>query len=87
MAEVLEEVDQYLISQYAELRRQTIAYFIVNQPIFGYCEGGERKRGSLPCQFWWEQSIDLDAARAGPTRAVADVAASDEDSVNYVGSE
>ena len=40
MEEVLEEVDQYLISQYAELRRQTIANFIVNQPIFGYCEGG-----------------------------------------------
>ena len=44
--------------------RQTIVQSIVNQPIFEYCMEGERKHGSSPHQLWWEQPMDLDAARA-----------------------
>ena len=40
MEEVLEEVGLYLISHYAEVRQQTIANFIVDRLIVGYCEGG-----------------------------------------------
>ena len=54
----------YPIAHYVEVRRQTIAQFIVNQPIFEYCMEGGRKHGSRTRQFWWEQPMDLDAARA-----------------------
>ena len=55
------------------MRRQTITNYIVGRPIFAYCEEAERKRGSSPRLFWWEQTFDLDAARA-----LAEVAANDE---------
>ena len=70
---VLEKVGLYTMSWYIDKRRQTIAAFIVNRPIFRYCMEAERKRGSSPRQFWWEQPMDLDAARAS-----ADVTADDE---------
>ena len=62
--DVLEEVGMRTISHYIEVRRQTIAAFIVNRPIFSFCTAGERRRGSSPRQFWWEQPMDLDVARA-----------------------
>jgi len=76
----LEEVALHPIAQYVEVRRQTIAKFIVNQPIFDFCTEGRRKRGSSPRQFWWEQPMDLDAARA-EAQASADVPANDGDMV------
>ena len=36
----------------------------------------ERQRGSSPRQYWWEQTFDLDAARAA---SAAIVAAGDDD--------
>ena len=78
--DVLKEVGLFTIAHYVEVRRQTIASFIVNRPIFGYCERGERLRGSSPRQWWWQQSMDLDAARA-LAAARAGVAANDECSV------
>jgi len=76
----LEEVALHPIAQYVEVRRQTIAKFIVNRPIFDFCTEGRRKRGSSPRQFWWEQPMDLDAARA-EAQASADVPANDGDMV------
>jgi len=52
-AATLEEVGLYRIAHYVEVRRQTIARFIVNRPIFDYCVGGERKRGTSLHQWWW----------------------------------
>ena len=46
----LEEVALHPIAYYVEVRRQTIAKFIVNRPIFEYCREGKRKRGSSPRQ-------------------------------------
>ena len=60
---VLEEVGLRTISHYVEVRRQTIAAFIVNRPIFDMCVDAERLRGTSPRQFWWEQSMDLEEAR------------------------
>ncbi|KAL7524098.1 hypothetical protein ACHAXR_001561, partial [Thalassiosira sp. AJA248-18] len=41
-AVVLEEVGLRTIRQYIEVRRQTIAAYIVDRPIFGFCRDGER---------------------------------------------
>ena len=74
--DVLEEVGIQRMAHYIEVRRQTIADYIVNRPIFAHCEAAERQRGSSPRQFWWEQTIDLDAARVSDETSVA---ASDEE--------
>jgi hypothetical protein len=60
----MEEVGIYPAAHYVEVQRQTIARFIVNQPIYGLCEGSERRRGTSPRQWWWEQSMYLYVARA-----------------------
>jgi len=77
-AAVLNEVGLYHINHYVEVRRQTIASFIINRPIFDYCMGGERKRGTGPHQWWWEQPMDLDTSRAVAAVAAAGVDVSDE---------
>ena len=68
-----------------QVRRQTIANYIVDRPILTFCREGERLRGSSPRQFWWEQPMDLDAARA-VAAAKTMVAANDETSVDGTGS-
>ena len=52
------------IAHYIGMRRQHVASYIVNKPIFCSCVDGVRKRGSSICQFWWTQSMDLEMARA-----------------------
>ena len=61
---VLEKAGLYTINEYIQVRRQTIASFIVNRPIFDLCREGGRRRGSSNRQFWWMQSFDLEEARA-----------------------
>ncbi len=56
---VLWDVRLNCISHYIGVWRQHIATFIVHWPIFQLCLDGERKCGSAPCQFWWEQPLDL----------------------------
>eukprot|EP00957_Ditylum_brightwellii_P025644 1938890-Ditylum_brightwellii.AAC.1 len=58
-----------------EVSLQTIANWIVDRPIFKFCEEAERLCRSMPRQFWWEQPFNLDVARAF---AGANVAANDE---------
>ncbi len=64
--DVLEAVGMKPIAHYVAVRRQTIANFIVNQPILELCGGAVRKRGSPVRPFWWDQPMDLDLAREGP---------------------
>jgi hypothetical protein len=45
-----------------DVRRQTVANFIVNQPIWELCAGAVRRRGSPIQLFWWDQPMDLDLA-------------------------
>ena len=68
--DALEEVRMRTIAEYIAVRRQTIMAFIVNQPIFSFCVTGEGRRGTSPRQFWWEQSMDLDVARAAADSAL-----------------
>ncbi|KAL7525953.1 hypothetical protein ACHAXR_001230 [Thalassiosira sp. AJA248-18] len=77
-ADVLEEVGLRSIRQYIEVRRQTIAVYIVDRPIFSCCiRDGERMRGTSPRIWWWQQSMDLDLARGA--NAVPIVSSDDED--------
>ena len=61
-ADTLEEVGLKTIAHYVAVRRQTISDFIRDRPIFGLCVEGERRRGTSPRQWWWEQPMDLDVA-------------------------
>ena len=59
-ADTLEEVRPKTIAHYVAVRRQTISDFIIDRPIFGLCVEGERRMGTSPRQWWWEQPMDLD---------------------------
>ncbi len=48
------------IAEYIQIRRQTIAVYIVTRPILQECRQGERQRGAVPHRWWWEQPMDLD---------------------------
>ena len=56
---VLEAVGLRPVKHYIAVRRNTIARWIIHRPIFDLCRGAERRRGSAPRQFWWEQCLDL----------------------------
>ncbi len=62
LEKVLQDVGLQSISHYIGVRRQHIANFIVNWPIFQLYLERVRKSGSAHCQFWWEQLLDIDAA-------------------------
>ncbi len=63
-AAVLDEVGLKTTAHYISMRRQYIASYIVNKPIFQTCMDEVRRRGSGVRQFWWAQSMDLETARA-----------------------
>jgi hypothetical protein len=63
-AAVLDEVGLKTIAHYIGVRRQHIASYIVDKPIFQTCMDGVRRRGSSVRQFWWAQSMDLEMAQA-----------------------
>ena len=63
-AAVLDKVGLKTIAQYIGVRRQHIASYIVDKPIFQTCRDGVRRRGSSVRQFWWAQPMDLETARA-----------------------
>ncbi len=50
--DVLKAVGLWMIDHYIGVCQETIARFIVNQPLFVLCWDGERKRGSLHHTFW-----------------------------------
>ena len=61
---VLDEIGLKTIAQYIGVRRQHIASYIINKPLFQTCRDGDRRRGSSVRQFWWAQPMDLETARA-----------------------
>ena len=63
-ADVLEECGMLTLAEYIQVRRQTIATYVATRPIFTACVEGERRRGSMPRQWWWEQPMCLDAVDA-----------------------
>jgi hypothetical protein len=63
-AAVLDKVGLKNIAHYIGMRRQHIASYIVDKPIFQTCMDRVRRRGSGVCQFWWAQLMDLETAWA-----------------------
>lgn len=61
---VLEAAGLHTIQHYVEVRRNTVLKFILDRPIFEFCREASRQRGTSNRQYWWEQSLDLEAARA-----------------------
>ncbi len=49
------------IGEYVQIRQDTIAAYVVECSIFCDCMDSEQKQGSVPCMWWWEQEMDLDA--------------------------
>jgi hypothetical protein len=64
--EKLKAVGLGMIDHYIGFRRETIARFIVDWPLFALCQVGERMRGSMRCTFWWEQLLSLDVTESLP---------------------
>jgi hypothetical protein len=62
--QVIEDVGLKIVAHYIAVRRQHIANYTVNKPIFTTCVDRGRRQGSSNRHFWWEQSMDLEAARA-----------------------
>ncbi len=58
--DVLKECGMKRIEDYIRICRQTIAMYIAIRPILAECRRGERKRGAIPHQWWWELPMDLD---------------------------
>ena len=75
--EVLDEVGLKTVAHYIGVRRQHIASYIVDKPIFQSCLNGVRRRGSSVRQFWWAQSMDLEMAWAA--RIAGPVTISDDE--------
>jgi hypothetical protein len=63
-AAVIDKVGLKTIAHYIGVRRQHIASYIVNKPIFQTCMDGVRRCGSSVRQFWWAQLMDLEMAQA-----------------------
>ena len=58
--DVLKECGMHSILHYIGVRRETIFRFVVDRPKLKMCMEGERRRGSAPRQWWWEQKMCLD---------------------------
>ena len=59
------ETEQVMVVPALEgaMRRQTVANFIMNRPIWELSAGAVRRRGSPTQPFWWDQPMDLDLVK------------------------
>ena len=48
------------IAEYITDRRRNILLTIADRPILEECRKAERRRGSPPRLYWWEQEVELD---------------------------
>ncbi len=58
--DVLRECRMKTMAEYIRICRQTIAAYVATHPILAKCRRGERKKGAIPHQWWWELPMDLD---------------------------
>ena len=49
---VLEECGMHTIRHYIDVRRETIAKYVVGRSILAECHGAGRRRGSVPRRWW-----------------------------------
>ena len=59
-ADVLKECGMMTMEEYIRICWQTIAMYVATHPILAECRRGERRRGAVPHQWWWELPMDLD---------------------------
>ena len=58
--DVIKKAGLYTISDYIGQRRTHIAQKIAKRPVLAECKGAERRRGTLICQYWSEQDLDVE---------------------------
>ncbi len=58
--DVLKECGMKTMEEYIHTCRQTITTYVATRPILTECRRGERRRGVVPHQWWWELPMDLD---------------------------
>ena len=58
--DVLKECGMKMMEEYIRICQQTIATYVATHPILAKCRRGERRRGAVPHQWWWELPMDLD---------------------------
>ena len=51
------------IGKYIADRRRNLLRTIADRPILEECRGAERRRGSPPRLYWWEQEVELDLSK------------------------
>jgi hypothetical protein len=59
-ADVLEECGMWTIVEYIRKRQDTIAVYVATRSILEACRVGERQRGSMPRQWWWEKLMSFE---------------------------
>ncbi len=57
---VLTECGLYTMLHYIKVRRNTVVQLIAGRLVFDFCRDSKRLPGTIPCQWWWEQSMDLE---------------------------
>jgi hypothetical protein len=60
LADVLKECGMKKMEEYIHTHRQTITTYVATRPIYAKYRRGERRRGAVPHQWWWELPMDLD---------------------------
>ena len=55
----------HTIEYYVQVRRAPILQWVEDRHILKLCMEAERRRGTTPRLYWWEQPMDLDEASAG----------------------
>ena len=60
LVDVLKECRMKPMEEYIRICRQMIATYVATRPILAECRKGERNRGAIPHQWWWELPMDLD---------------------------
>ena len=60
LVDVLKECGMKTMEEYIRICRQTMTTYIATHPILAECRRGERKKGAVPHQWWWELPMDLD---------------------------
>ena len=67
----LKEATLKMVAEYIKIRRDTVAMWVVNRPIYEACVAGQRKRGTSSRQWWWEQPMGLEQDGDFPKAQVA----------------
>ncbi len=60
LADVLEECGMWMIAEYIRKQCNTIAVYVATRPILEECREGERQRGMMPRQWWWEHPMSFE---------------------------